>query len=133
MVDYERGLSDLGFRHTKERKLGRRLGQGDCPKSAARVCPRAAAAAGGPAARARVLGCNTLRIDPMQVSALPAKTRIETIQRCPPGTFVRVENEVITLHNSPRWNPRNRYIQQRLKESRIQIYNTKIQITFKTI
>src|SRR3954465_4339892 len=61
------------------------------------------------------------------------QTRIETIQRCPPGTFVRVENEVITLHNSPRWDPQNRYIQQRLKESRIQIYNTKIQITLKTI
>src|SRR3954467_7759481 len=77
--------------------------------------------------------CNTLRIDPMQVSALPAKTRIETIQRCPPGTFVRVENEVISLHNSPRWNPQNRYIQRQLNESRIQIYNTKIQITWKTI
>src|SRR3954467_10698884 len=38
------------------------------------------------------------------------QTRIETIQRCPPGTFVRVENEVITLHNSPRWDPQNRYI-----------------------
>ena len=39
MVDYERGLGDLGFRHTKERGLGRRLGLGN-PKSAARVCPR---------------------------------------------------------------------------------------------
>src|SRR4051812_20613251 len=38
------------------------------------------------------------------------QTRIETIQRCPPGTCVRVENEVITLHNSPRWDPQNRYI-----------------------
>ena len=55
MVDYERGLGDLGFKHTKERELGRRLGQGDCPKSTARVCPRAAAAAGGPAARVGVL------------------------------------------------------------------------------
>src|SRR3954467_7326254 len=61
------------------------------------------------------------------------QTRIETIQRCPPGTFVRVENEVIPLHNSPRWNPQNRYIQQRLKESRIQIYNTKIQITWRML
>ena len=47
MVDYERGLSDLGFRGTKERELGRRLGQGDCPKSAAWANPRAAAAAAG--------------------------------------------------------------------------------------
>src|SRR3954469_2884586 len=78
--------------------------------------------------------CNTLRTGPMQVSAKPAKTRIETIQRCPPGTFVRVENEVITLHNSPRWDPQNRYIYTtRLHESRIQIYRTKIQITLKTI
>src|SRR3954471_21090545 len=61
------------------------------------------------------------------------QTRIETIQRCPPGTFVQVENEVISLHNSPQWNPQNGYIQPRLKESRIQIYNTKIQITLKTI
>src|SRR3954468_10966511 len=61
------------------------------------------------------------------------QTRIETIQRCPPGTCVRVENEVISLHNSPRWNPQNIYIQQRLNESRIQIYNTKIQIFWKTI
>src|SRR3954471_2074666 len=61
------------------------------------------------------------------------QTRIETIQRCPPGTCVRVENEVIPLHNSPRWNPQNIYIQQRLKESRIQIYSTKIQITLKMI
>src|SRR3954465_11459334 len=38
------------------------------------------------------------------------QTRIETIQRCQPGTFVRVENEVITLHNSPRWDPQNKYI-----------------------
>src|SRR3954470_9486509 len=59
------------------------------------------------------------------------QTRIETIQRCPPGTFVRVENKVIPLHNSPRWNPQNRYIQQRLKESRMKIYSTKIQITLK--
>ena len=29
------------------------------------------------------------------------QTRIETIQGRPPGTFVRVENEVIPLHNSP--------------------------------
>src|SRR3954470_10029396 len=78
--------------------------------------------------------CNTLRIGPMQVSALPAKNRIETIQRCPPGTCVRVENEVISLHNSPRWNPQNNiYIQQRLNESRIQIYRAKTQITLKTI
>src|SRR3954471_15554117 len=62
------------------------------------------------------------------------QTRIETIQRCPPGTCVRVENEVISLHNSPRWNPQNRYIYTtRLHESRIQIYRTKIQITLKTI
>ena len=40
MVDYERGLGDLGFRNTKERGLGRRLGLGESPKSAARVCPR---------------------------------------------------------------------------------------------
>src|SRR4051812_12331302 len=56
MVDYERGLGDLWFIHTKERGLGRRLGLGESPKWAARVCPRAAAAAGVPAARARVLG-----------------------------------------------------------------------------
>src|SRR3954467_400692 len=61
------------------------------------------------------------------------QNRIETIQRCPPGTFVRVENEVITLHNSPRWDPQNRYIQQRLNESRIHILYTKIQITLKMI
>ena len=29
MVDYERGLGDLGFRHTKERELGQRLGFGE--------------------------------------------------------------------------------------------------------
>src|SRR4051812_24014204 len=57
-----------------------------------------------------MVNCNTLRIGPMQVSAKPAKTRIETIRRCPPGTCVRVENEVITLHNSPRWDPQNGYI-----------------------
>ena len=34
MVDYERGLGDLGFRHTKEREQGRRLGQEGCPNSA---------------------------------------------------------------------------------------------------
>src|SRR4051812_38541678 len=61
------------------------------------------------------------------------QTRIETIQRCPPGTCVRVENEVITLHNSPRWDPQNRYIQLRLKEARMKIYSTKIQITLKMI
>ena len=55
MVDYERGLGDLGFTGTKERGLGRRLGQGESPKSAARAKPRAAAAALGPAARVRVL------------------------------------------------------------------------------
>src|SRR4051812_9838390 len=61
------------------------------------------------------------------------QTRIETIQRCPPGTFVRVENEVITLHNSPRWDPQNRYIynsDSRVKNTDI-IY--KDQITSKTI
>ena len=50
MVEYERAISGLGFRHTKEGGLGRRLGLGENPKSAARVCPGVVAAAGGPAA-----------------------------------------------------------------------------------
>ena len=40
MVDYERGLGDLGFRGTKERGQGRRIGQGESPKSVARRNPR---------------------------------------------------------------------------------------------
>ena len=39
MVDYERGLGDLGFRGTKESGLVRRIGLGESPKSAARVLP----------------------------------------------------------------------------------------------
>src|SRR5215216_840189 len=38
------------------------------------------------------------------------QTRIETIQGRPPGTCLRVENEVIPLHNSPQRDPQNRYI-----------------------
>src|SRR3954465_2841434 len=67
--------------------------------------------------------CNTLRIGPMQDAAKTRQTRIETIRRCPPGTCVRVENEVITLHNSPRWDPQNRYIQH---DSLSQEYRYKI-------
>ena len=54
MVDYERGLGDLGFRGTTERGLGQRLGQGEGPNSAARQTLGAAATWWRPAARARV-------------------------------------------------------------------------------
>src|SRR4051812_8389507 len=60
------------------------------------------------------------------------QTRIETIQRCPPGTFVRVENEVITLHNSPRWDPQNRYIHNTTPGVKNTDIQYKIQITLKT-
>ena len=55
MVDYEIGLGDLRFRCTKERELGWRLGQGEAPTRQLGRNPRAAAAAGGPTARVRVL------------------------------------------------------------------------------
>src|SRR3954468_20839831 len=55
MVDYERGLGDLGFTGTKEIGLGRRLGLGEGPNSTARANPRAAAATWWPAARVMVL------------------------------------------------------------------------------
>src|SRR3954468_16595361 len=56
MVDYERGLGDLGFRGTKGRVWPAARAWGS-PKSAAWRNPRAAATWRRPAARARVLGC----------------------------------------------------------------------------
>ena len=40
MVYYERGLGDLGFRRTKEKRLGRRLGQGGAPTRRLGFSPR---------------------------------------------------------------------------------------------
>src|SRR3954471_24500230 len=55
MMDYERGLGDLGFRGTKDRELGRRLGEGESPSQRLRFSLGRRRLQEGPAARARVL------------------------------------------------------------------------------
>lgn len=54
MVDYERGLGDLGFRGHQGAELGRRLGLGEAPSRRLGETLGAAATCRRPAARVRV-------------------------------------------------------------------------------